>query len=64
MANLMNYNKHHHVNYMTGLGQTVKHLVELGAGITGAYDTAKTIYTVGTTIAPYVEAVLPLLGVL
>ena len=64
MANLMNYKKHHQVNYMTGIGQKVKHLVELGAGLKGAYDTAKTIYSVAQVAAPYVEAVLPLLGVL
>jgi hypothetical protein len=33
-------------------------------GIKHAYDTAKTVYSIAQAAAPYVEAALPLLGVL
>jgi len=61
MANLQNHRKPSHTNYMTGLGQKVKHLAEFGAGVKHAYDIAKTVYTIGQTAAPYL---LPLLGAL
>ena len=61
MANLQNYQKRHHVNFLTGVGEKVKHLVQLGAGLKGAYDTAKTVYSLGQAAAPYI---LPLLGAL
>ena len=44
---------------MSGIGQKVKHLAELGAKVKGAYDTAKTIYSLAQVAAPYV---MPLLG--
>ena len=61
MGNLQNHKKHGHINYLTGIGEKVKHLVELGAGIKGAYNTAKTVYSLGQAAAPYI---LPLLGAL
>ena len=60
MANLMNFKKPSHINHITSLGQA-KHLVELGMGIQGAIDTARTAYSLGQAAMPYV---LPLLGVL
>jgi hypothetical protein len=59
MANLQNHITNKHVNYMSGIGQKVKHLAELGAKVKGAYDTAKTIYSLAQVAAPYV---MPLLG--
>jgi len=61
MGNLQNHRKHTHMNYLTGIGEKVKNLVELGAGIKGAIDTARTVYSLGQTAAPYI---LPLLGAL
>ena len=61
MANLQNHKKPSHTNYMTSLGQKVKRLAEFGAGVKNAYDIAKTVYTTGQMVAPYL---LPLLGVL
>ena len=61
MANLMNYKKPSHIKYLTSFGQKAKHLVELGVGIKGAIDTARTAYSLGQAAIPYV---LPLLGVL
>ena len=61
MANLQNYSKNRHVNYLSGIGQKVKHLAEFGAKVKGAYDTAKTIYSLAQVAAPYV---MPLLGVI
>jgi len=61
MANLQNYRRNHHVNFLTGVGEKVKNLVEFGAGLKGAYDTAKTVYSLGQAAAPYI---LPLLGAL
>lgn len=57
----MNYKNPSHTNYLTSLGQKAKHLVELGVGIKGAIDTARTAYSLGQAAAPYI---LPLLGVL
>ena len=57
----MNYKKPSHTKYLTSLGQKAKHLVELGVGIKGAIDTARTAYSLGQAAIPYV---LPLLGVL
>jgi phage-related protein len=59
MANLQNHITNNHVNYMTGIGQKVKHLANLGAKVKGAYDTARTIYSLAQAAAPYV---MPLLG--
>ena len=39
----------------------VQHLAEFGANVKGAYDTAKTIYSLAQVAAPYV---MPLLGVI
>jgi hypothetical protein len=61
MANMQNHRKHHHVNFLTGVGEKVKHLVELGAGLKGIYDTGKTIYSAAQMAAPII---LPLLGAL
>ena len=61
MANLMNFKKPSHINHLTSLGHKAKHLVELGMGIKGAIDTARTAYSLGQAAMPYV---LPLLGVL
>ena len=61
MGNLQNHRKPGHMNYLTGMGEKVKNLVELGAGLKGAYDVAKTVYSLGSAAAPYL---LPLLGAL
>lgn len=64
MANLQNYSSKSQTNYLSGIGQKVKNLAEIGMGIKHAYDTAKTVYSIAQAAAPYVEAALPLLGVL
>ena len=64
MGNLMNYRDNKHHGLSQGFGHKVKHLTKLAGTVKGIYDTAKTIYTIGTTMAPYVSAALPLLGVL
>ena len=61
MANMMHHRKPQHVDYLTGVGQKVKNLVELGAGLKGAYDTGKTLYSLAQAASPYI---LPLLGAL
>jgi hypothetical protein len=61
MANLQNHRKPQHVNYLNGIGEKVKNLVEFGAGLKGAYDTARTVYSLCQAAAPYL---LPLLGAL
>ena len=64
MANLQNYSNKSHINYLGGIGQKVKHFAEIGIGLKHAYDTAKTVYSIAQAAAPYVEAALPLFGVL
>jgi hypothetical protein len=61
MANMMHHRKPQHVNYLNGIGQKVKQLVEIGAGLKGAYETGKTLYSLASAASPYV---LPLLGAL
>ena len=64
MGNLMNYRDNKHHGLSQGFGYKVKNIAKLAGTVKGIYDTAKTIYTIGTTIAPYVESALPLLGLL
>ena len=64
MANLQNYSNKSQINYLSGIGQKVKHFAEIGAGLKHAYDTAKTVYSIAQAAAPYVEAALPIFGVL
>ena len=64
MANLQNYSKKSQTSYITGIGQKVKNLAEIGIGLKSAYDIAKTFYSIAQAAAPYVEAALPLIGVL
>ena len=64
MGNLMNYKHNKHYGLSQGFGHKVKDIVKLAGTVKGIYDTAKTVYTIGTTMAPYVSAALPLLGVL
>jgi hypothetical protein len=64
MGNLQNYKHRSHVNFLTGVGQKVKHLVTLGMELKGLYDAGRTIYALGSAAAPYVEAALPVLGIL
>ena len=64
MANVQNYSKKSPTSYITGIGQKVKNLAEIGIRLKSAYDTAKTFYSVAQAAAPYVEAALPLIGVL
>ena len=61
MGNLHNYKNHKQINYMTGIGEKVKNLVEFGVGLKKAYDIGKTVYSLAQTASPYV---LPLLGAL
>jgi hypothetical protein len=49
---------------MQGIGHKVKSLVDFGIGLKGAYDTARTVYSVAQVAMPYIEYGLPLLGVL
>jgi hypothetical protein len=64
MVNLQNYTNKSQTNYLTGIGHKVKHLAGIGMGIKHACDTAKTVYSIAQAAAPYVEAALPLLGIL
>jgi hypothetical protein len=64
MGNLYNHRKHHHVGLIQGIGHKVKHLAEIAGTVKGLYDTGRTIYTAAQVAAPYIEAALPLLGVL
>ena len=61
MANLLNYRHQKQTNYLTGIGQKVKHLAQIGMELKGLYDAGRTVYTLGQAAAPYV---LPVLGVL
>ena len=45
MGNLQNYESHKQINYMTGMGEKVKNLVEFGVGLKKAYDIGKTVYS-------------------
>ena len=60
----MNYKDNEHYGLSQGFGHKVKHIAKLAGTVKGKYDTAKAVYTIGTTMAPYVSAALPLLGVL
>ena len=64
MGNLMNYKDNKHYGLSQGFGHKVKHIAKLAGTVKAIYDTAKTIYTIGTTMAPYVSAALPVSGVL
>ena len=64
MANLLNYRNQHQTNYLTGVGQKVKHLAQIGVELKGLYDAGRTLYALGSAAAPYVSAALPVLGVL
>ena len=46
MANMMLHRQNNHVDFLSGLGQKVKGLVEFGAGMKSIYDTEKTIYSI------------------
>lgn len=61
MANMMHHRKPQHIDYLGGIGQKVKHLMEIGAGLKGAYETGRTLYSLASAASPYV---LPLLGAL
>ena len=60
----MNYKHNKHYGLSQGFGHKVKDIVKLAGTVKGMYDTAKTVYTIGIAMAPYVSAALPLLGVL
>ena len=62
MGNLMNYKDHKHYGLSQGFGHKVKHIAKLAGTVKEIYDTAKTIYSVAQVAAPYVEAVLPIIG--
>ena len=62
MANLMNHNKQQHINYMTGIGQKVKHLAKLGGHIKGIYEGAKQAFAIGTAVGEAIVPILPLIG--
>ena len=64
MANLMNYTNNKHHGLSEGLGHKIKDLAKLAGTVKGIYDTGKTIYSIASAAAPYVEMALPLLGVL
>ena len=64
MGYLHNHKKTSHVSLMQGIGHKVKSLVDFGIGLKGAYDTARTVYSVAQVAMPYIEYGLPLLGVL
>ena len=64
MANLQKYSNESHVNDLNGIGQKVEPLAEIGVGLKHAYATANTVYSIAQAAAPYVEAALPLFGVL
>ena len=61
MANMMHHRKPQHVDYLGGLGQKVKNVMEFGAGLKGAYETGRTLYSLAQAASPYV---LPLLAAL
>ena len=61
MSNLQNFKHPRHINFLTGVGEKVKHLTHIGMQLKGLYDAGKAAYVVGEAVAPYV---LPLLGVL
>ena len=60
MANLQNFRNNRH-NSSASIGQKVQNLAKIAGADKGIYDTGRTIYTIGQTIAPYV---IPLLGAL
>ena len=64
MSNLQNFKHRSHTNLFTGVGQKVKHLVTLGMELKGLYDASRALYAVGSAAAPYVQAALPVLGIL
>ena len=61
MANLQNFKNQKQTNCLTGVGQKVKHLAQIGMELKGLYEAGRTVYTSGQAAAPYV---LPVLGVL
>ena len=58
MANLQNFRKRNHVNFLEGVGQKVKHLSEFAGAVKGAWDIGKMLYSGVTTALPYVEMAL------
>ena len=61
MANLQNFKNQNQTNFLTGIGQKVKHLAALGMELKGLYEAGRTVYALGSAAAPYI---LPVLGVL
>ena len=59
MSNLQNFKHRSHTNFLTGVGQKVKHLSEIGAQLKTLYDVGKAGYVLGEAAAPYL---IPLLG--
>ena len=58
MAHLHNLPKHKNPSLLENMGQKVQTAVKIGAGLKSAYDIGKTIYTVGSTVAPYIAPLL------
>ena len=58
MANLQNFRGNQRPNWLTGLGQKVKHAAEFAGAVKGIYDVGRTVYTGFVAAAPCLEAAM------
>ena len=54
----MAFKIHGHNGFIDGLGQKVRQVSKAVGVAKGIYDTGKTIYTIGQTLAPVIGAML------
>ena len=58
MANLQKNRNNQRPNFLDGLGQKVKNVLEFGKAVKGIYDAGKIAYQGFQVAAPYIEAAM------